>query len=207
MSSSLLPPGHLALGDAFQQAFEALENIDALRVGDDVDFSRYDEAVRRVERRMRSALADGELCPRVRDPMTAVPVPLADREKWRVMSFAGLGLDTYVQHLTNPGPYSNGLPVGLDNVEFQKWLNKELGKSELDEGASSRASASWTEDLRGMRRDVAEVMIELWGGVPSGRLVRAEQKIAERLKAENKEVPTDLSRMLRHIRRLAPTDA
>jgi len=57
-----------------------------------------------------------------------------------------------------------------------------------------------------MRRDVAEVMIELWGGSPSVRPVIAEREIIKRLKAENKEVPNDLSRMLRHIRRLAPTD-
>jgi hypothetical protein len=207
MISSLLPPGHLALGEAFQQAFGALENVDTLRGGDDVDLFGYDEAIRRVERRMRNALADGELCPRVSDPATGLPVALADREKWRVMSFTGLGLDTYVQHLTNPGPNTNGLPVGLDNLEFQSWLNKELGKSELVEGASSRASAAWIKELRGMRRDVAEVMIELWGGFPSVRLVIAEREIAERLKAKNKEVPNDVGRMLRHIRRLAPADA
>ena len=207
MISSLLPLGHLALGDAFQQAFEALENVDALRVGDDVDFSRYDEAVRRVERRMRNALADDEICPRVRDPATELPVGLADREKWCVMSFTGLGLDTYVQRLTNPGPNTNGLPVGLDNLEFKKWLNKELGKSELVEGASSRASASWTKDLRGMRRDVAEAMIELWGGFPSVRPVIAEREIAARLKARDREVPINLGRMIRHIRKLLPTNA
>jgi hypothetical protein len=89
--SSLIPPGHLELGDAFQQALEALENVSALRLGtepeltdeDDLDFFVYDAKVRKVERQMRNALADRKICSRVRDPVNGLATELADCEKWR----------------------------------------------------------------------------------------------------------------------------
>jgi hypothetical protein len=114
------------------------------------------------------------------------------------MSFGGLGLGTYVQHLINPGPNTNGLPVALDITEFQQWLNNELSNGEPE--VRGARTSGWHKKFAGMRRDVAQAMIEIWGGFPPGRPVIAEMEIADRLKSKNLEVPKDLGRMMRHLK-------
>jgi hypothetical protein len=137
------PPGHIWLGDAFEQAFQTLEDyqalIDALNVPvqceNDPSYSTYDaapyDAARdRVEIRLRDALADGELRALVYPPGSQVIGELPDREKWRVKPDAILfGLVTNVDSMTNPGPETGGLPVMLDVAQFEQWLSLEAGAS------------------------------------------------------------------------------
>ena len=152
------PAGYIWLGDAFQHALEALEDYQALMDAMQVrvpcerdpswtayDGPAYDAAKRRIEVRMRDALADGELRPLVRPPGDGIVGELPDRESWRPHPGAFLfGLDTYVHPMTNPGPNTGGLPVMLAQQAFDQWLASEqrkAGREKLPQGRRGRPPA------------------------------------------------------------------
>jgi hypothetical protein len=137
---------YIQLGRAFDRAFEASEEYRALADIPAADVSDTDDPLGRayararcsVERRMRDALATGELEPLVRDPITGEPVALTDREKWtRPPTDMHHGLGTFVNHMTNPGPETNGRPVHLERAAFLKWLNPAQGTAVPGKGGDA----------------------------------------------------------------------
>jgi hypothetical protein len=132
-----IPLGYIELGDAYDRALEVLggDGINApfpevaSKQGQGwitYDTSAYDAAQYRVERLMRDALADGVLCAFELHP-TFGPSKLTNREEWRKMSFGGLGVGTFVERLTNPGPDTEGRPVMLEVEAFHRWLSQVAG--------------------------------------------------------------------------------
>jgi len=131
----------IPLGDAFEQAFLAMENCEELLKGSLIlpDFKseasadqrdciitkyhHYDNARRRVERPMRDALADGGLLAFIKAPNGQMEL-LVDRESWRRESFGVPGIENVPHDLTNPGPHTRGQPVFLSTSNFQEWLTK-----------------------------------------------------------------------------------
>ena len=82
------PEGFIPIGDAFAQAPEATENcaplirsIDKAKTNNKRFrlFDKYDAVLRRVEKRMRSAIADGHLRPFMRVQNTQIE-QMVDRE-------------------------------------------------------------------------------------------------------------------------------
>ncbi len=142
---------YIQLGRAFERAFEASQEYRALADtpaanvsdADDSLVSAYARAKRSVERRMRDALAAGELEPLVRDPITGEPVALTDPEKWKRLPDAiYCGLRTFVDHLTNPGPETDGRAVHLERAAFQQWLTSRPGENQQATASSAEPSVA-----------------------------------------------------------------
>jgi hypothetical protein len=124
------PERFLPLGEAYQQAFDAIENWTPGVAKNDAELheqlNKRDAAERKVERLMRNALADGLLCPFIR--ATNGPIEKlvyreeSDREKWRQESFGVPGIQNVPDHLTNPGPDTDGRPIFLSTSNFKRWL-------------------------------------------------------------------------------------
>jgi hypothetical protein len=142
---------YIQLGRAFERAFEASEEYRAIADtpaanvsdADDLLGRAYARAICSVERRMRAALAAGELEPLVRDSITGEPVALTDREKWtRPPKDMHHGLGTFVNHLTNPGPETNGRAVHLERAAFQQWLTSQAGENQQATASSAEPSVA-----------------------------------------------------------------
>jgi hypothetical protein len=127
------PEGFIPIGDAFAQALEATEDcapllrsIDKAKTNDERFglFDKYDAVLRRVEKRMRSAIADGHLRPFMRGQNGQIE-QIVDREGFRRESFGVPGIENVPHHLTNPGPDTHGQPVFLSTSNFQKWLEQQ----------------------------------------------------------------------------------
>jgi hypothetical protein len=134
------PEGFIPIGDAFAQALEATEDcapllrsIDEAKTNDERFglFDKYDAVLRRVEKRMRSAIADGDLRPFMRgqsgqiEQMVDRKGFLEDRKGFPRESFGVPGIENVPHHLTNPGPDTHGQPVFLSTSNFQKWLEQQ----------------------------------------------------------------------------------
>jgi hypothetical protein len=159
---SVLPPGHIWLRDAWEQALEALEDYSTLTIELDEtwppnaeeDFrnkaaAACQNARYRVERRMRDALASRELVALALDQKTALPGELPERENWEPMSLlglGGLGLDTRVGIPNNPGSPTDR-PVMLDAVQFQQWLSTQLRQDGRETAGPSGTKSSSKSDL------------------------------------------------------------
>ena len=124
------PEGFIPIGDAFAQAREATEDcapllrsIDKAKTNDERFrlFDKYDAVLRRVEKRMRSAIADGHLRPFMRVQNTQIE-QIVDREEFRRESFGVPGIENLPHHLSNPGPDTDGRPVLLKISNFREWL-------------------------------------------------------------------------------------
>ena len=105
------PDGFIPLSDAFMRALSALEDctplahlIDEAITDDERDgrINKYDAVVRRVERLIRNAIADGHLQASIKAQNGQVE-QLTDREEWRQEAFGVPGIDNVSHHLTNPG--------------------------------------------------------------------------------------------------------
>ena len=127
------PEGFIPIGDAFAQAREATEDcapllrsIDKAKTNDERFrlFDKYDAVLRRVEKRMRSAIADGHLRPFMRVQNTQIE-QMVDREGFRRESFGVPGIENVPHRLTSPGPDTHGQPVFLSTSNFQKWLEQQ----------------------------------------------------------------------------------
>jgi hypothetical protein len=131
------PEGFIPIGDAFAQALEATEDcapllrsIDEAKSNDErfVLFDKYDAVKRRVEKRMRSAIADGHLRPFMRgqngqiEQMVDRKGFLVDRKGFPRESFGVPGIENVPHHLTNPGPDTDGRPIFLRSSDFESWL-------------------------------------------------------------------------------------
>src|SRR5262245_41946412 len=125
-----LPEGVIPIGDAFAQALEATEDcapllrsIDKAKTNDERFgfFDKYDAVLRRVEKRMRSAIADGHLRPFMRGQNGQIE-QIVDREGFRRESFGVPGIENVPHHLTNPGPDTDGRPIFLRSSDFERWL-------------------------------------------------------------------------------------
>jgi len=130
MADTYDPKIFIPLGDAYQQAFDAIEGWTPGVANNDVELheqlNKRDAAERKVEGLMRDALADGLLCPFIR--ATNGPIEKlvyreeSDREKWRKESFGVPGIQNVPDHLTNPGPNTDGRTVFLSTSNFKQWL-------------------------------------------------------------------------------------
>jgi hypothetical protein len=136
------PEGFLPLADAFAQALSALEGCEELArlsgeaiinlnewerkpsaetVAAFLPVDKHDSALRRVERLMRNALADGQLHAFVKARNGRIEC-LIEREEWREEAFGVPGIDNIPHHITNPGPDTEGQPALLKISNFQEWL-------------------------------------------------------------------------------------
>ena len=124
------PEGFIPVGDAFAQALQLIEDYSALlRAIDEAtkDAERHehinkrDASVRRVEKLMRNALADGHLQPFIRGQSGQIE-QIVDRREFRRESFGVPGIENVPHHLTNPGPDTDGRPVLLKISNFGEWL-------------------------------------------------------------------------------------
>jgi hypothetical protein len=113
------PIGYIPLGDAYAEAFWVMEKPDALlhqineAQSDEArseHFDEYDVKERRVERRMRDAIADGLLPLFKKTPNNQIE-QILDREPWRQEAAGIPGIDNVAHPLTNPGVDTDGVPV------------------------------------------------------------------------------------------------
>ena len=125
------PEGFIPVGDAFAQALELIEDYTALRRAIDEatkdaerheHINKHDVSVRRVEKLMRNALADGHLQAFTRRGQNGQIEQIVDREEFRRESFGVPGIENLPHHLSNPGPDTDGQPVLLEISNFRKWL-------------------------------------------------------------------------------------
>jgi hypothetical protein len=112
------PEGFIPVGDAFAQALEQIEDYTALlRAIDEATndaerhehINKHDASVRRVEKLMRNALADGHLQAFTRGQKGQIE-QIVDREEFRRESFGVPGIENVPHHLTNPGPDTDRRP-------------------------------------------------------------------------------------------------
>ena len=127
------PEGFIPVGDAFAQALELIEDYTALlRAIDEATkdaerhehINKHDASVRRVEKLMRNALADGHLQAFTRRGQNGQIEQIVDREEFRRESFGVPGIENLPHHLSNPGPDTDGQPVLLEISNFREWLTK-----------------------------------------------------------------------------------
>ena len=127
------PEGFIPVGDAFAQALELREDYTALlRAIDEATkdaerhehINKHDASVRRVEKLMRNALADGHLQAFTRRGQNGQIEQIVDREEFRREFFGVPGIENLPHHLSNPGPDTDGQPVLLEISNFREWLTK-----------------------------------------------------------------------------------
>jgi hypothetical protein len=127
------PDGYIPLGDAYGKALSVLEEHEALvrlieeaRTSEESQqsFHNYDVVGRRVERRMRDALADGSLPTFIRTPHNTMERPI-EREPWRQEAFGIPNIDNVADPVTNPGVETGGQPVFVKIEDFEAWLTAE----------------------------------------------------------------------------------
>jgi hypothetical protein len=163
------PEGYMPLGDAFTQALCVLEDREAIlrqineATTDEARseyFAKYDILERRVERRMRDALADGSLPAFIRTSDNQIE-QLVDREEWRQEAFGIPGLDNVAHPVTNPGVDTDGQPVLVRIDNFQEWLTGERHKiNPFRSGAPGKPSSIRVVELEHRRRLAAGETIE-----------------------------------------------
>ncbi|MGA6939622.1 MAG: hypothetical protein WB041_30220, partial [Pseudolabrys sp.] len=104
------PEGFIPVGDAFAQALELREDYTALlRAIDEATkdaerhehINKHDASVRRVEKLMRNALADGHLQAFTRRGQNGQIEQIVDREEFRRESFGVPGIENLPHHLSN----------------------------------------------------------------------------------------------------------
>ena len=119
------PKKFIPLGDAYQQAFSAIENWKPGAAANDSELhsqlDNRDAAERHVERLMRDAIADGHLPPFVKASNGQME-QIVDRESFRRGAFGVPGIENVPHHLTNPGPDIGGRPAFLKSIDFERWL-------------------------------------------------------------------------------------
>jgi hypothetical protein len=144
MAAHTLPEGYLWLGDAFEQIWREIEDGRRLALEaerqvpcpetsaafggnwtqcDPTAVEALNNSRSRVEKMMRTALANGRLHAFIRDAKTGQPGELANREAWwEKISFGVPGLSTVLHHLTCPGPETDGRPVFLPTGEVEGFI-------------------------------------------------------------------------------------
>jgi hypothetical protein len=125
------PDGYLTLGEAYQQGLSILENADQVARHIDENSSdeercdaldRYEVLERRVEQRLRTALARRELPVFVRTQQGIER--LVETQEWQQLAIAPC-LDDVPEPVTNPGPDTNGQLPLLKASDFHEWLTSE----------------------------------------------------------------------------------
>jgi hypothetical protein len=163
------PEGYMPLGDAFTQALCVLEDREAIlrqineATTDEARseyFAKYDILERRVERRMRDALAEGCLHAFIRASDNQIE-RLVDREEWRQEAFGIPGLDNVAHPVTNPGVDTDGQPVLVRIDNFQEWLTGQRHQiNPFRSGAPGKPSSIRVVELEHQRRLAAGEAIE-----------------------------------------------
>jgi hypothetical protein len=171
------PLGYLGLGEAYEQAWRALHDAEALVAGvwpsrtkrrrmhakapaeeRPVDYAplndpdgegAYDNARWDVELRLRTALAKGELDAFTRDPRTG-EILRGYREGWtQSMSPPGFGLSNEIHNATCPGPVElEGRFVFLDAIKFKAWLEREVSASKTQPISTRALKAAYLEHVK-----------------------------------------------------------
>jgi hypothetical protein len=157
----VIPPGYIGLGDAFDRAFAALEDVEKLAKGleqtvpitnsqnasaglDPKAVHADEEARARVEFMLRSALSEGHLKAFTYGPDAVPWGEIPDRSQWQKMSFAFPGLETFIDPDFSPGPNIAGSPVLLEETKFKTWLKEKVAERtdpRLRTGRRGRPSA------------------------------------------------------------------
>jgi hypothetical protein len=152
------PDGFIPLGEAFRQLLCATQGHDAVvqlieeAVTDDERNEHlvcYDGIARKVERRMRDALADGPLHPHVRTANGCIE-KLVEREEFRRAAFGIPALDSVADPVISPGVDTGGRPVLLRTDVFEEWRTLEVDL--FRSGAPGRPSAIRLVEIEHERR-------------------------------------------------------
>jgi hypothetical protein len=120
------------------------------RMDDPEAMRAYDDALEGVERRMRTAIARGELDAFHRDPRTGQVLRGLDRESWTErMSPSGLGLSNDIHNATCPGPVElEGRFVFLDVKQFEEWLEQEVAANRTRPVSEHDLEAAYLERVK-----------------------------------------------------------
>jgi hypothetical protein len=152
-------PGYLV---AVRQTGEA--NSEAER---ELAFSQVDEIGRRIERRMREALADGRLPMFIRLADGSFE-RLIEREAWREAAFGLPNIDSVPEVVVSPGGDTDGRAVFLKICDFEKWRAADIDPYHT--GAPGKPTA------------MHQVVIEHQWRLDCGEALRSVAKEAEWLK-------------------------
>jgi hypothetical protein len=91
-------------------------------------FEKYDGVIRRIEKLMRDAIADGILHLFSYGPSGRLERAL-ERERFRPTSFGIPGFENVPHCLTSPGVDTGDQPVYLKRSNFHQWLSAQRGNS------------------------------------------------------------------------------
>lgn len=162
------PEGYLTIGEAFQQALSILENRDEVasqiedgKTDEELSeiFIKYDVLERRVERRMRDALADGDLPVFIRNGDHQIE-RLIDREGWRQQAIIPC-IDNVPEPVTNPGVDTNDQPALVKANDFHEWLTRDRHAIDpFRSGAPGKPSAIRRVEQEHLRRLAAGEALE-----------------------------------------------
>jgi hypothetical protein len=175
--------------DAVQGSWDPLENREYIRVRNE------------AEKLMREAMACRKLDTFVTNPMTGAIERIVDVADWEKPSgFMALGLDTYVDHLVNPGPEVDGQPVFLLKSQFTRIASQIAAK--LKAAQVSYNSSGSIEGSKVQKADVEAIYSTMVNGYEVGGRRPSVEEEQRALEAQGVRVSRDRVRELR--RKLAP---
>jgi hypothetical protein len=126
-------------------------------------FLKCDLLERRVERRMRDALADAELHVFIKTRDHQIE-RLIEREGWRQEAFGIPRMDDIAEPVMNPGVDTDGQPVLIRIDDFHEWRTRERhGINPFRSGAPGKPSATRVLEQEHQRRLTAGETFESVG--------------------------------------------